>query len=39
MVNGPGDLSGAVRFAEGEYRAFAADSLLFPTIQREEASP
>lgn len=38
-VNGPGEISGAVRFAEGEYRAFAADSLLFPTIQGEEVSP
>lgn len=38
-VNGPGEISGAVRFAEGEYRAFAADSLLFPTIQREEVFP
>ena len=39
MVNGPGEISGAVRFAEGEYRAFAADSLLFPTIQGEEVFP
>ena len=38
-VNGPGEISGAVRFAEGEYRAFTADSLLFPTIQREEVFP
>lgn len=39
MVRCPGDLSGAVRFAEGEYRSFAADSLLFPTIQGEEVFP
>lgn len=38
-VNGPGEISGARAFCWGEYRAFAADSLLFPTIQREEVFP
>ena len=34
MVNGPGEISGAVRFAEGEYRAFAADSSFFFCLRR-----